>query len=381
MTTRLPARFLIATACAAASGAALADDPAQGPYGQVAGGGNYQREQQYGEPAGTAEFDQGGLGAFSLGYAIRGWRPEVELGYRRNEAEGDSGTTEARTGMANLWYDFPAPSFMPRLRPYLGAGAGEAELQFEQVIDSTGAPRSGEDHVFAYQAGAGLNYDATRNLVLSLGYRFLETDTVFLAGTPATGGLMPSPGTPAIDERYRSDGVLAGLRYVFGGRRAQPPMAAAAPAEPQAEVAAFETVVLRPVNFQHDRADLTEPSKKTLDELAARLKAQPGLQVTIEGYADETGTAQYNLKLGQRRAETVKGYLVSKGVKAGNLEVASRGESDPVADNASAEGRAQNRRTEVNASGEGERVKIVIEGPTEESLDAAQQGAEHSHGH
>lgn len=374
MPTRLPACFLIAAGCAAASGAAVAADPAQGPYGQVAGGGNHQREQQYGEPAGTAEFDEGGLGTFSLGYAIRGWRPELELGFRRNEAENDSGTTQARTGMANLWYDFPAPSFMPRLRPYLGGGAGEAQLQFEQVIDSTGAPRSGEDNVFAWQAGAGLNYDATRSLVLSLGYRFLETDTVFLAGTPPTGGLTPSPGTPAIDERYRSDGVLAGLRYVFGGRREQPPMASAAPAaEPQAEVAAFETVILRPVNFQHDRAELTEPSRKTLDELAARLKSQPDTKVLIEGYADATGSEQYNLRLGQRRADSVRDYLVGKGVQPASLQVASRGEAQPVADNASPEGRAQNRRTEVNATEQGDHVKIVIKGPTEESLDAAKE--------
>lgn len=380
MPTRLHACLCLATGCAAASGATLAADPTQGPYGQIAGGGNYAREQQYGAPAGSAEFDEGGLGAFSLGYAIRGWRPELELAFRRNEAEAASGATEARTGMANLWYDFPAPSFAPRLRPYLGAGAGEAELNFEQVVDSTGTRRTGEDHVAAYQAGAGVNYDATPNLALSLGYRFLETDTVFLAGRPATGGLNPDPGTPAIDERYRSDGVLAGLRYVFGGRE-PPRMAAAEPAQPmpapapapEAEVAAFETVVLRPVNFQHDRADLTEPSRETLDQLASRLRDAPETTVLIEGHADATGPDQYNLRLGQRRAETVKDYLVSKGVEAERLEVASRGESEPVADNSSVEGRARNRRTEVDATEKGERVKIVIEGPTPESIDAAKE--------
>ena len=166
--------------------------------------------------------------------------------------------------------------------------------------------------------------------------------------------------------------MLAGLRYVFGRREATP-VASAAPAEP-ADVAAFETVVLRPVNFQLDRAELTAPSKKTLDEVAARLKAHPEMKLTIEGHADETGSAEYNERLGQRRAESVRDYLVSKGVNAQNLQIASAGERVPVADNATAEGRAQNRRTEAKVEdASGERVKIVIEGPTEDSVDAAKE--------
>lgn len=380
MPTRLSAIALVATGFAATAGPAMAADAQDGPYGQISGGGNYQREQSYGDSSSTVDFEDGGLGAFGLGYALRGFRPEAELAFRRNEAQDTGGVAEVRTGMANLWYDFPAPSFAPRLRPYVGGGAGEAEVKLEQMIDSSGAPRTAEDNVFAYQAGAGVNYDATRSLVLSLGYRFLETDTLAVAGTPGSGGLMPTPGTPAIDDRYRSDGVLAGLRYVFGGRERSPVAAAepvpAQPAEP-ADVAAFETVVLRPVNFQHDRADLTEPSKATLDTLAQRLKSQPDMKVTIEGHADATGSDQYNQQLGQRRAETVRRYLMSQGVQAENLEVASRGESEPVADNTSVEGRAQNRRTEVSAGEHGERVKIVIEGPTPESVEAAKEHEGH----
>lgn len=378
MNVRLPVCLLIAAGVAVPAAPLLAAEAAHGPYGHIAGGGNYQRGQAFGDSENAVDFEEGGLGAFGLGYATGlGWRPELELAFRRNAAENGGGAEEARTGMANLWYDFGAPGFAPRLRPYLGAGAGQAELRLEQVIDSTGAARTAEDNVFAYQAGAGVNFDASRKMVVSLGYRFLESDTMAVAGTPGSGGLTPTPGTPPIDERYRSDGVLAGLRYVFGGRERSPMAAAPAPQAEPAEVAAFETVVLRPVNFQHDRADLTEPSRQTLDELAARLKSQPGMQVLIEGYADETGTEQYNLRLGQRRAETVRAYLVGKGVKPDALQVASRGESEPVADNASVEGRAQNRRTEVNATEQGERVKIVIEGPTPESVEAAKEHPGH----
>ena len=365
--------LFVAAALVAASGAAVAQERPSGVYGQLAGGGNHAREQDA-APGLPLEFETGGLGSISLGYAFAsGWRPEVEYALRRNDAEDAEGNSEANGAMANLWYDFGAPAFAPKLRPYLGGGAGTAEISLEE-FSSAQDDDSVEESVAAYQAGAGLSYDATRNLVLSLGYRFFETEKGrFLDATPGTEAtpLTPgTPGSPAVDERYRSDGVLAGLRYVFGGREAMPVASAGAPES--AEVAALETVVLRPVNFQHDRAELTAPSRQTLDEVAAHLKAHPQVKLTIEGHADETGSAAYNQRLGQRRAESVRNYLVSKGVQAQNLEIASAGEKAPVADNSTEEGRAQNRRTEAKVEdGAGERVKIIIEGPTEESVDAA----------
>ena len=362
----------LALATAMLCGTVRAESPA-GPYGQLAGGGNHPREMDFGGAGGAVEFESGGLGVLSLGYATsRGWRPELELSFRRNDAENGAGSEEARAGMANLWYDFGAPAFAPRLRPYLGAGIGSAELQIDRLVDGNGATRSAEDRVTAYQGGAGLSYDATRNLALSLGYRYLETDVIVFAGTPGTSGNLLDPGTPATAEaaeHYRSDGVLAGLRYVFGGRERAP--AAAAP--PPAEVAALETVVLRPVNLQHDRTELTAPSQATLDEIAQRLAAHPDMKVAIEGYTDDTGSEQYNRQLGQRRAEAVRDYLAQKGVPAENLEVASRGEADPVADNATPEGRAHNRRAEVKTPERPADLKIVIKGPTEESVGATQE--------
>ena len=374
MRTRLPAALVLATGIAAATPAAAADD-AQGFYGQIAGGGNYQRDQNLGGASGTLDFDEGGLGAVSLGYAFAsGWRPELEYAFRRNDAER-SGTEEASAGMANLWYGFRAPSFAPRLRPYLGAGAGTTNVKMDQVVDAAGATRDDEDTVFAYQAGAGLDYAAARRLVLSLGYRYLETERAHFDGTPGSDDLLaPSPGTPPVDARYRSDGVLASLRYAFGGRGERAPMAAA-PAPQPAEAAAFETVVLRPVNFQVDRADLTEPSRATLDEIAQRLASHEDAKVLIEGYADATGSPDYNEQLGQRRAQAVRDYLARQGVDPANLEVASRGESNPVADNETTEGRARNRRAEVNPREQPANVKIVIEPPTEASVDAARGGA------
>lgn len=379
-------------AAAAASASAADDDynpyKPSGVYGSVAGGGNYTHDQEL-NGNGAISFDGGGLGLAAIGgHLPYGLRPELEYAYRRNDANNSgSGHETADTGMANLWYDFAMPSFAPRfvqkLRPFVGGGLGEANVRLDRAVDATGAAVSGDDSVFAWQAGAGVGYDVTRNLALSLGYRYLDTKSAHFSTPPAATGLGGTTPGRTYDASYRSDGVLAGLTYSFGRGRSSPMASSAAPAEttamnatpgPQpAEAAAFETVTLRPINFRFDSADLTAPSQAMLDELAQHLSAHPGMKVTIEGYADAIGTPDYNKRLGEKRAEAVKGYLSQKGVKAENLEVASGGESNPIASNQTPQGRAENRRTEFNAT-EPSNVKIVIEGPSKASVDAAQKG-------
>jgi OOP family OmpA-OmpF porin len=77
------------------------------------------------------------------------------------------------------------------------------------------------------------------------------------------------------------------------------------------------------------------------------LNNYPLLQVTLLGFTDSVGTAEYNLKLGQRRAEAVRDVLVKNGVTVSRLAVQSLGETSPIADNAVASGRARNRRVEI----------------------------------
>jgi OOP family OmpA-OmpF porin len=87
-----------------------------------------------------------------------------------------------------------------------------------------------------------------------------------------------------------------------------------------------------------------------LDDLLARIKSKNAdlSGITISGHTDSVGSEAYNMKLGQRRADTVKDYLVSKGVPASKITTKSFGESQPVASNKTAEGRAKNRRAEVD---------------------------------
>jgi OOP family OmpA-OmpF porin len=103
--------------------------------------------------------------------------------------------------------------------------------------------------------------------------------------------------------------------------------------------------------FDFDRAVIRPEGKAKLDALALQI-GQIALEVVVAtGHTDSVGSEAYNVKLGERRAQAVKAYLVSKGVDKRRVYVESRGESQPVADNRTREGRAKNRRVEIEVIG------------------------------
>jgi len=112
-------------------------------------------------------------------------------------------------------------------------------------------------------------------------------------------------------------------------------------------VAAPKTVELQGVNFEFDSSSLTADSMAALDADAEMMKGQPDLMVEIAGHTDSQGSAEYNQGLSERRAQAVLDYLVSHGVNAENVTARGYGESEPVADNGTEEGRAANRRVEL----------------------------------
>jgi OOP family OmpA-OmpF porin len=85
----------------------------------------------------------------------------------------------------------------------------------------------------------------------------------------------------------------------------------------------------------------------TLDRVARSLLDWPEVRVEVAGHTDSIGTEEYNEDLSYRRARAVKDYLVSEGVAADRMDVRGFGESRPIADNASEDGRAKNRRVEL----------------------------------
>jgi outer membrane protein OmpA-like peptidoglycan-associated protein len=101
------------------------------------------------------------------------------------------------------------------------------------------------------------------------------------------------------------------------------------------------------VTFAYNRAEVQPRFHTVLDQVAATLNQYPQTYIDVVGHADSTGSDEYNLGLSQRRASSVAGYLVTRGVIQDRLFVAGQGERQPVASNATEEGRAQNRRVEI----------------------------------
>jgi hypothetical protein len=113
------------------------------------------------------------------------------------------------------------------------------------------------------------------------------------------------------------------------------------------ELLEYGRVRLYGINFDYDSDVIRAESKPTLDKIVAMLKSEQVMQLIIEGHTDSDGTTDHNQVLSQKRAESVKSYLVSAGISSSRLFTEGYGESTPVAPNTTATGKAQNRRVEL----------------------------------
>ena len=129
------------------------------------------------------------------------------------------------------------------------------------------------------------------------------------------------------------------------------PAAAPAPAPAPAPVAAARVTFSADAFFPFGSAVLQPEGRARLDDLVEKI-APINLEVIIAvGHTDSTGPTAYNQRLSERRAEAVKAYLVSKGISADRVYTEGKGETQPVADNRTREGRTQNRRVEIEVVG------------------------------
>ncbi|MCS4510566.1 OmpA family protein [Xylophilus ampelinus] len=131
-----------------------------------------------------------------------------------------------------------------------------------------------------------------------------------------------------------------------------PPASVAPPAPPAAQVpVANKVTYAADAFFDFDKSVLKPAGRAKLDDLVSKVKGV-NLEVIIAvGHTDSVGTDAYNQKLSVRRAEAVKAYLVSKGIESNRVYTEGKGEKQPVADNKTAEGRAKNRRVEIEVVG------------------------------
>jgi OOP family OmpA-OmpF porin len=107
-----------------------------------------------------------------------------------------------------------------------------------------------------------------------------------------------------------------------------------------------ELLILHGIKFGFDSAKVSDDSEAILEVAVTTLKKNPKMKVEIEGHTDSIGTAEYNLGLSQKRADSVKDHLIAKGIGAERLQTVGKGEADPLVSNELREGRAKNRRVE-----------------------------------
>ncbi len=201
----------------------------------------------------------------------------------------------------------------------------ELDSDGDDVVDS-------KDHCPGTPKGAKVDQHGCQQELDSDGDGVLDSKDK-CPGTPRgaavdhNGCELDSDGDGVVDSKDRCPGTPAGVKVDRKG--------------------CAEPIVLKGVNFENDSAVLTAKAKAILNGVAASLKKRPDIKITIAGHTDSRGSAAYNKMLSQRRADSVRRYLASKGVKASNLAAKGFGEEQPIATNDTAAGRADNRRVEL----------------------------------
>jgi OOP family OmpA-OmpF porin len=126
------------------------------------------------------------------------------------------------------------------------------------------------------------------------------------------------------------------------------------------------SITLEGVTFELNSARLTPDSQQVLDSVAADLKKYPRLKIELQGHTDSSGSDQYNLKLSQQRADSVRIYLMDQGVPGGQLTARGYGETQPIEDNKTEAGRSLNRRVVMFVLDNPGDVQVQGQGKVEE---------------
>jgi OOP family OmpA-OmpF porin len=242
-----------------------------------------------------------------------------------------------------------------RINPYLIAGVGQMD---------TNAPGSDKD--FFGKAGVGLMADIAKNTGKGTNLQLrgeMHVRKVFAQGDDLTdyvaslgllyswGGSIAAPAAAAIaaiapvaakpvDGDDDRDGVLNSRDKCPN----TPPGA-----KVDSDGCECGDIILRGVTFVTDSAEITPQGQLVLDSLVGGLARRAGTKLEIRGHTDSVGSEAYNLALSQRRADSVKAYLVAKGLNGDDLTTAGLGEMMHIATNDTAEGREQNRRVTLQA--------------------------------
>ena len=196
----------------------------------------------------------------------------------------------------------------------------------------------------AFAAGSTINSDNWRN---GHGNLIWKNGTNELCWRDA--GWTPATAAPGCDGALEAPKAAAPAPAAAAPAPA--PAAAPAPAPAPAPVAAQKVTYAADAFFDFDKSVLKPEGRAKLDDLVSKIQGI-NLEVIIAvGHTDSIGSVAYNQKLSVRRAEAVKAYLVSKGIERNRVYTEGKGKSQPIASNKTAEGRAKNRRVEIEVVG------------------------------
>lgn len=266
----------------------------------------------------------------------------VEVLYAEDDTRFEDGTGRAdittwQLGM--LYYGGSYIGAPNRIRPYLALGAGEIDIDADlwDTVETT--VNGGVGLRWMITGGLGLRAEArmlysldehNKDTLLSVGLNYYFGKTSAAAEVAASAPVGDEDGDGVPDDRDQCAGTPAGARVDSVGC----PL-------PVTRVASIRLMV----NFGFDSSHVEERYFDDLGELATFLRRFEDVYVDIEGHTDSTGPEDYNQLLSQRRAQAVIELLVNQyGIAPRRLEAKGYGESRPVADNGTAEGRAENRR-------------------------------------
>ncbi len=171
---------------------------------------------------------------------------------------------------------------------------------------------------------------------------------------------VPVPNQDSINAanaaRRRADSIAAANAAAAARQRAIEDSIARANAAAAAAAEGMRTTLTAVIHFDYDRSELRDEARSALDAKVPILQANPAVTLRITGNADERGSDEYNLALGQRRAAEAKRYLVSRGIADSRLETASNGKEKPLCTDHDESCWAQNRRDDFDVTAGGDRL-------------------------
>lgn len=353
--------IVAALASSAIAAPALARDGAW--YVSVDGGGLFVEDIHYKLPnAQSARLgNKAGYDVdANVGYDFGPFRVEGEAAYKSSNNKNFSvsgpnggssknhGSTDVLSFMLNGMFDFGGKN--DGVSGFIGGGVGVARVALDHY--SIGGGRSfanDNDAHFAWQVIAGIRKPITKMIDFELKYRFFNVNGLNFRTTDMGN----------MSGRYRSHSALAGLVFNFGepkaAQPAPPPMPAPppptppAPPPPEEPPAPPAPAIPGPflVFFDFDKYNITPEAASILDNVASSYAQTGQARVVVAGYTDTKGPAKYNMGLSQRRADSVKAYLVGKGVPDDAMATEAYGKTHLLVQTADGVREPQNRRVEI----------------------------------